>query len=237
MLNNKRILAIIPARGGSKGIPHKNIADLCGKPLIAYTIEEAKKSKYIDYVLISTDDEKIKEKAIEYGGNVPFIRPKNLSDDKSKSIDVVIHSIDYLKNQGNLFDYVILLQPTSPLRNANDIDEALEKVIFSEYESLVSVSEVDENPILMGTIEENKFKKILNISGNNVRRQEFPKVYIYNGAIYINSVEMLYREKVFVNDLTVPYVMPKERSMDIDEQMDLDIVEFFIKEKKNVWFK
>lgn len=237
MLNNKRILAIIPARGGSKGIPHKNIADLCGKPLIAYTIEEAKKSKYIDYVLISTDDEKIKEKAIEYGGNVPFIRPKNLSDDKSKSIDVVIHSIDYLKNQGNLFDYVILLQPTSPLRNVNDIDEALEKVISSEYESLVSVSEVDENPILMGTIEENKFKKILNISGNNVRRQEFPKVYIYNGAIYINSVEMLYREKVFVNDLTVPYVMPKERSMDIDEQMDLDIVELFIKEKKNVWFK
>lgn len=234
MINNKKILAIIPARGGSKGIPHKNIIDLCGKPLIAYTIEEAKKSKYIDCVLVSTDSMEIKEKAILYGAEVPFLRPDNLSTDKAKSIDVVLHTIDFLKYADRIFDYVILLQPTSPLREVKDIDKALKIAIEGNHDSLVSLCETDENPVLMRTIKDNKLEEIMKFSGENMRRQELPKFYKFNGAIYVNSVHMLNDEKVFINTNTIPYIMSKESSVDVDEKIDLKLVEFLLKEKEYV---
>lgn len=149
MYKDKKTLAIIPARGGSKGIPYKNIMNINGKPLIAYSIEAAKQSKYIDYILVSTDDDKIKEVSLQYGASVPFLRPEEISNDTAKSIDVVIHGINYLKESGEEFDYVVLLQPTSPLRTSQDIDEAIEILIKNEKESLVSVCEVEENPVLM----------------------------------------------------------------------------------------
>lgn len=121
MYKNKKILAIITARGGSKGIPYKNIMNINGKPLIAYSIEVAKQSKYIDYILVSTDNNKIKEVSLQYGASVPFLRPEEISNDTAKSIDVVIHAINCLKESGEEFDYVLLLQPTSPLRTCKDI--------------------------------------------------------------------------------------------------------------------
>ncbi len=233
MYKGKRFLAIIPARGGSKGIPHKNIMNLCGKPLISYSIEEAKQSKYIDYVLVSTDDKEIKDVSIAYGANVPFLRPEKFSDDKAKSIDVVIHAIDFLKNEGNLFDYVVLLQPTSPLRTYEDIDNAIELIAEKNESSLVSVCEVDENPILMRTIENDTLKSILQFNGDNLRRQDLPKYYIFNGALYINTVEMILSLNAFIDEKSIPFIMERGKSIDIDNILDAKLAQYILEEKSN----
>lgn len=234
MYNDKKILGIIPARGGSKGILDKNITQICGKPLIAYSIEEALKSKYIDKVIVSTDSEKIKQVSLKNGAEVPFIRPNELSNDTAKTIDVVIHSLDFFKNNKEEYDYVVLLQPTSPLRKCEDIDNAIEKIMHLGGESLVSVCEVDQNPILMRTIEDNKFHEIIKFEGDNLRRQELSTYYIFNGAIYINTVEMLYNEKCFFNNDTIPFIMEKNKSIDIDEPLDIIIVESIMKREQRI---
>ncbi|MBW9146121.1 acylneuraminate cytidylyltransferase family protein [Clostridium sp. CM027] len=228
MYKNKKFLAIIPARGGSKGIPNKNIMAISGKPLIAYTIESGKKSKYIDELIVSTDSEVIKVIAQQYGAKVPFLRPEELSNDTSKSIDVVIHSIDFYKKNNVSFDYVILLQPTSPLRTFKHLDESIEKVIESNSTSLVSVCEAYENPVLMRSIENEKLKEVISFEGTNIRRQDLPAFYIFNGALYINSNDMLVNKKKFVDENTIPYVMNKESSIDIDTMLDARIVEMII---------
>ncbi|MCY6483562.1 acylneuraminate cytidylyltransferase family protein [Clostridium aestuarii] len=233
MYKDKKILAIIPARGGSKGIPYKNIMDICGKPLIAYTIEAAKKSKYIDYTMVSTDDSKIKEVSLKHKASVPFLRPEQISNDSAKSIDVVIHGINFLSEKGECFDYVILLQPTSPLRNCNDIDNAIEVLMNSKEDSLISVCEVDENPAIMRTIKDNRLEPIIEFTGDNLRRQELPKVYIFNGALYINKVRMLLEEKNFFNEKTLPYIMKREKSVDIDSMLDAKLVELILKENSD----
>ena len=233
MYKNKRILGIIPARGGSKGIPHKNIMKICDKPLIAYSIEAAKESKYIDYILVSTDDTCIKEVSLRYGAKVPFLRPDEISTDRAKSIDVVLHGIDYLKEHNENFHYVILLQPTSPLRTSDDIDTAIESVIEANKDSLISVCECSENPILMRTIENEKLKPVLEFNGDNLRRQELPTFYVFNGAIYINKVDMLQNKKEFVDENTIPFIMDIKRSIDIDNIIDAKIAEMILKENKN----
>lgn len=231
MYKNKKIIAIIPARGGSKGIPNKNIIDLCGKPLIQYSIDSAKGSKYIDKVIVSTDSEKIAEVSRKSGADVPFLRPAGISNDVAKSSDVVIHGIDFLKeNYGYEYDYVILLQPTSPLRTAKHIDDAIELCINSHSSSLVSVKEVSENPVIMRTIENNKLNEVLRFDGGNLRRQDLPKFYIFNGAIYITTVDFIKNKRVFVNEDTIPFVMEEEASIDIDNKLDLKIAEFIMKE-------
>ena len=228
MYKNKKFLAIIPARGGSKGIPNKNIMAISGKPLIAYTIDAGKKSKYIDELIVSTDSEVIKVIAQQYGAKVPFLRSEELSNDTSKSIDVVIHSIDFYRKNNVSFDYVILLQPTSPLRTFKHLDEAIEKLIESKSTSLVSVCEASENPVLMRSIENEKLKEVISFEGTNLRRQDLPTFYIFNGALYINSNDMLVNEKKFVDENTIPYVMNKESSIDIDTMLDARLVELII---------
>ncbi|ABK60377.1 Acylneuraminate cytidylyltransferase [Clostridium novyi NT] len=233
LYKNKKILAIIPARGGSKGIPHKNIMKIGEKPLIAYSIEAAKESKYIDYILVSTDDTCIKEVSLRYGAKVPFLRPDEISTDRAKSIDVVLHGIDYLKEHNENFHYVILLQPTSPLRTSDDIDTAIESVIEANKDSLISVCECSENPILMRTIEKEKLKPVLEFNGDNLRRQELPTFYVFNGAIYINKVDMLQNKKEFVDENTMPFIMDIKKSIDIDNMIDAKIAEMILKENKN----
>jgi len=230
MYKNKKLLAIIPARGGSKGIPNKNIMSICGKPLIAYTIEAGKKSKYIDEIIVSTESDVIKVIAQQYGAKVPFLRPKQLSNDSAKSIDVVMHAIDFYKSNNTNFDYIILLQPTSPLRTFEHLDKAIEKIIECNKTSLVSVCEVKENPILMRSIENEKLKEIISFEGTNLRRQDLPTFYMFNGALYINSNDMLVHKKKFVDENTIPYVMDKESSVDIDTMLDARLVELIIKE-------
>lgn len=230
MYKNKKILAIIPARKGSKGIKNKNITLLQGKPLISYAIHQALKSDYIDRVVVSTDSEEIKNISQQYGAEVPFLRPVQLSGDRSKSIDVVLHCLDFLEKQ-NQFDYVILLQPTSPLRKVEHIDKAIEELIDKNGESLVSMCEAKENPVIMRIIEDNKLKEVINFEGDNLRRQELPVFYKINGAIYINSVKMLKNNNQFIDENTLPFIMDYESSVDIDDSLDLKFTEVIMENK------
>ena len=191
MINNLKILALIPARGGSKGIKDKNIVDVCGKPLIAYSIDAAKNSKYVDDVVITTDSERIKEVAERYGADVPFLRPAELAADNSKTIDAVIHAVNTLKEVGRNYDILILLQPTSPLRTVKEIDDAIELFINKGCADLASVSKVNEHPILMRKINgDGVMTNLLNLP-STIRRQDMPPIYRINGSIYINSIKTL----------------------------------------------
>lgn len=229
MYKDKKILAIIPARGGSKGIPKKNIIDLLGKPLLYYSIKSAKKSKYIDKVIVSTNDLEIAEVAKKLGTDVPFLRPEDISGDKSKSIDAFIHAIKELEKLEEKYDYVLLLQNTSPLRQSWHIDEAIEKLIESGERSLVSVSEVTEHPCIMRTLnEKNETINLMDMSGD-VRRQDFPPIYIVNGAIYIQKNDKYLNLDTNLNGGKLAYVMAREYSVDIDEYLDLDIATHYLK--------
>lgn len=230
MYKNKKILAIIPARGGSKGIPHKNIIDLCGRPLISYTIKAALGSKYIDYAIVSTDDAEIAKVSEEYGAEIPFLRPAELATDTSKTIESVIYTIRTLQERGKFFDTIVLLQPTQPLRTSEDIDGAIEKYDEFGNVALASVSEVDDHPILIRSIENEQLIPLLNAS-STCRRQDMPAFYRVNGCIYINEVSEMNEDTSF-NDNILPYMMEKSHSVDIDDEVDLVIAEYYLKLKK-----
>lgn len=228
MYKGKKILAIIPARGGSKGIPSKNIIEIYGKPLIQYSIESANSSKYIDRTIISTDDLKIKEVAEQCGGDVPFLRPEELAQDTSKTIDCLVHGIEWLKNIGEEYDYLVLLQNTVPLRKGYHIDEAIEKLIDSDERSLVSITEVEENPVLMRTLnEDGTVKNMLNVS-STIRRQDFPKFYRVDGAIYIQKLDEEFNLNTSLNDGKLAYIMKEEYSVDIDTYLDIKKIEYYL---------
>ena len=230
MKSNKKFLALIPARAGSKGIKDKNIIDLKGKPLIAYSIDAALKSKYIDRVVVSTDGEDIAAVAKEWGADVPFLRPDYLASDTAKTIDAVLHCIEALKKAGDSYDYLVLLQPTQPLRQSFHIDEAIEKMLDLDANSLVSVSKVKEHPVLIRTIgEDGKLQNLLNCS-STVRRQDFPDFYRVNGAIYINKIDENLNETTSLNDNIIPYEMAHEYDVDIDELLDLKIAELMLED-------
>jgi N-acylneuraminate cytidylyltransferase len=230
MINGKTILAIIPARGGSKGIPRKNIKMLAGKPLIAWTIEEAKKSKYIDRLILSSEDDEIIQVAKEWGCEVPFIRPKELAADDTPGIEPVLHAINTLDEK---YDYVCLLQPTSPLRKVADIDECIEKCIHNNAESCVSITEVDKHPFWTYEIDnEEKLKQIFDNKNLN-RRQDMPKTYALNGAIYFSAITNLKNIHKFVDNNTIGFQMEIESSIDIDTILDFEIAEVLVNKLKN----
>ncbi|MGL6167083.1 MAG: cytidylyltransferase domain-containing protein [Fusobacteriaceae bacterium] len=232
MYKGKRILAIIPARGGSKGIPKKNIIDLLGKPLLYYSVKSAKESKYVDKVILSTDDIEIGEVGKSLGAEVPFLRPEDISGDKAKSIDAFIHGIREIEKIEEKYDYVLLLQNTSPLRQGWHIDEALEKMIESDERSLVSVSEVIEHPCIMRMLDKNgKISNLMNMNGDT-RRQDFAPIYIVNGAIYIQKNDDELNLGTNLNGGELAYVMAREYSVDIDEYLDLDIATHYLKKMK-----
>ena len=230
MIDDKKVLALIPARGGSKGIPHKNIIDLCGRPLIEYSISAARSSKYIDRVIVSTDDAEIAKVSVESGADVPFLRPAELAGDNSRTVDAVLHAVNLLKAQGEEYHILVLLQPTQPLRTSEDVDKAIEKFIESNCQDLVSVSPVDDNPLLIRSIENDKLIPLINAS-STCRRQDMPAYYRVNGCIYINLIDEL-NESTSFNDNRIPFVMSREHSVDIDEMKDLHIAEYYLKSKK-----
>ena len=234
MINEKDILAIIPARGGSKGVPRKNIKDLCGKPLIQYTIEAAKKSKYIDRIIVSSDDSEILNTVKNVGIDVPFIRPNEISKDDTPSMDVIMHCLEWLRrNENYIPKYICLLQCTSPFRDEKHIDEAIEKMISENGSSIVSVCESEVSPYWMKKIENGKLIDFINNNEAYSRRQELPKVYQLNGAIYISEINNLLENKKWYTDNTLGYVMDSASSLDIDTSMDFKIAEVIMKEKKN----
>jgi CMP-N-acetylneuraminic acid synthetase len=223
----KSIIAIIPARGGSKGIPRKNIKKLGSKPLIAYTIEEALKSKCLDHVFVSTEDPEIANISKEYGAQV-IDRPASLAKDTSKTVDAVLHAIEYLEREGIHPHTVVLLQPTSPLRDVEDIDAAVNLFLDNECDSVISVCEPDHSPFWCFTISGKYLKPILDKKFDDTRRQDLPRVVTPNGAIYISSPETIRRYKGFYGDRIIPYCMPPERSIDIDKPLDFTIAEVLI---------
>lgn len=227
----KIIHAIIPARGGSKGLPGKNIKHLGDKPLIAHTIEAARKSEWLGKVIVSTDDEIIKEISLEYGAEVPFLRPKELATDTSTSVDVLIHYIRTLQEDEKVIpEYLCLLQCTTPFRTTQDIDQAIQKCLQQEADACVSVCEVEENPYWMVTVEEERIKKLINVPNEILRRQELPKVYRYNGGVYIIKTEVLLEDKTLFPENTTPYLMSAKSSMDIDTELDFKICELIYEE-------
>ena len=218
-------IGLIPARGGSKGIKRKNIKHFCGKPLISWTIKQAIDSECLDRVIVSTDDKEIADIAIENGAEVPFLRPKSLSKDDSSSISCVMHLINKIPD----IKFVLFLQPTSPLREASDIKGIFELQQKSNAESLVSLTLTPKHPSLMYKLKDNK--KIEPIySEAAFRRQDFSNIYLLNGALYLCSRDFLMKENNFINEQTIGYLMPNERSVDVDDSDDWIFAERKFKE-------
>jgi CMP-N-acetylneuraminic acid synthetase len=223
-----KILAMILARRGSIGLQRKNVKLLLGKPLIAWTIEQAKKSKYIDRIIVSTEDEEIAEISRRYGAEV-IERPEELAKDETPTIDVIFHVLEILKMKNYNPEIVVLLQPTSPLRDAEDIDNAIKMFLNSDCESVVSVCEVEHPPYWSFEIEEAYLKPLFDKRYLRMRRQDLERTYIPNGATYVSTPQTLYKYKGFYCNYIIPYIMPIERSIDIDNEIDFMLAELLVK--------
>ncbi|MGI9862420.1 acylneuraminate cytidylyltransferase family protein [Moorella naiadis] len=226
MYQGKTILGFIPARAGSKGVPGKNIRPLAGKPLIVHTIETARASGVFDYLLVSTDGKEIARIARQAGAEVPFIRPAELATDTARGSDVLAHTMAWCEEQGRLFDWVMALQPTSPLRNADDILGACRLMLERNAQAVVSVCEVDHHPWWSNTLPEDlSMENFIQPEILNLNRQELPVFYRLNGAIYLGTWEFMKKQKSWYGPRTYAYIMPLRRSVDIDNEVDFALAE------------
>ncbi|MBN2458161.1 acylneuraminate cytidylyltransferase family protein [Candidatus Woesearchaeota archaeon] len=238
MYKNIRVLAVVPARGGSKGIPKKNIIELNGKPLIAWTIEAGKQTTYIDRMIVSTDSKEIAEVAKRFKADVPFIRPDYLSSDTASSVDVLLHAIDYLEEKGEIYDYIMLLEPTSPLRTTEDIEKSIEMLESNtDAESIVGVAKAESShPLFSVTITDSGF--IRPFSGEelkHIRRQDIKDVYFLEGTIYTSKIDALRKRKTFYHERTLPYIVERYKQFEVDEETDLVCIEALMRYKKDVY--
>jgi CMP-N,N'-diacetyllegionaminic acid synthase len=238
MINSKRILAIIPARGGSKGLPGKNIRIIAGKPLIAWTVEQAKKSIYIDKLVVSTDDDKIAMVAKDYGVDVPLLRPSKYAQDDSPSFEAVLHEIGELEKRGEAFDYLLLLEPTSPLRKYDDIDNALTTLLTSKNaESLISVGEIHmEHPSIVKKVNSKGYLVPYNQDSASVfQRQQMDRALFPYGVIYGCKIDAYKEQKSFYLENTVPFNIERWQNYEIDDSLDFFIVEqIMLKYKEHI---
>ncbi|HIP55465.1 MAG TPA: acylneuraminate cytidylyltransferase family protein [Arcobacter sp.] len=225
MLNKKTFLAIIPARGGSKRLPRKNVLNLNGKPLIAWSIKAGLNSKYIDELVVTSDDDEILEISKKYGANI-IKRPYKLANDTATTIDAVKHTIDSIDK---IYDYIVLLQSTSPLRTSQHIDEAIELLSKKNADAVISVCEMEHSPLWCNTLpKDGSMVGFLKEEVLNKRSQDLEKYYRLNGTIYICDTNRLLEENsFFLKDKIFAYVMDRESSVDIDEEIDFKITEFF----------
>jgi len=222
-----RIVGLIPARGGSKGILKKNIRFVNGKPLIAHSIESTLNSEYIDKVVVSTDNKEIAEISREYGAEV-IPRPKELARDESPTIDAIMHALNWLEERDACFDVIALIEPTSPLRKENDIDDAIELFIrnFNKSDSLVSLGEVHlENPYITKKIEGGYVTPLIEIDKTIHQRQQLPRVYFPYGVIYISKINSLKKYRTFYQERTIPYFIERWQNYEIDDFYDFLCVE------------
>lgn len=226
MFKGKTFLAVIPARGGSKRLPRKNVLDLAGKPLIAWTIEAAKNSKYIDHFIVSTDDKEISDVSKKHGSEV-LTRPAELATDIASSVDVVLHAI---AAQNQSYDYVILLQPTSPLRTAQHIDEAIELLFEKNANAVISVCETDHSPLWANTLpEDGSMDNFIREEVQGKRSQDLPVFFQLNGAIYLVNAVNFKQSKSFIQATnSYAYIMSKKDSVDIDTDLDFEFVSLLI---------
>ena len=235
MFNNKKVLAVVPSRAGSKRLPHKNILELSGKPLIAWSIEAGLESEYIDQVVVSTEDETIANIAKEYGAEVPFLRPVELASDKARTIDVLTYTVNKLHEAGDIYDYLVLLQPTSPLRTAIHINEAFDVLSNPKATGVISVCSVNHPVEWTNILPEDgcmdDFNKSIDI---NKRSQDYSKRYQLNGAIYIVDIKKLLSEKtLFLKAGIYSYIMGYRESIDVDTIDDFHVAEYFFKNINN----
>lgn len=221
-----RVLAIIPARGGSKGIPDKNIRLLGGKPLIAWTLEAAQDSKYIDRCIVSTDSERIADVAKDWGGDVPFLRPEHLARDDTPGMAPVFHAMDKFPE----YDIVVLLQPTSPFRLSRDIDDSIERYLSSDVQSVVSVSPVEKPVAWMYHIQASGMMKRVFEEMEILRRQDDSGTYVLNGAVYVSTAKNLREKESFLVGDVQAHIMPRSRSLDIDNPIDLEWGEMLLRQ-------
>lgn len=232
MIKGKKLLALIPARGGSKAVPRKNIKNLNGKPLMAWTIEAARKSRYIDKVVVSTDDDEIMTIAKKYGSEAPFKRPKELASDNAKMMDVVLHCIKFFQNLDEEYDIIILLQPTSPLRGAYDIDKAIEYFVKKKARAIVGVVKCEHSPQWAGVLPRDHSMK--NFIPENIReknRQEIRTFYRINGAVYLADIGFIINKRNWYGPKTFAYIMKRENSVDIDNLFDFMLAEFIMNKR------
>jgi len=234
MINGKRVLAIVTARSGSKGLPNKNIKVLGDLPLLAWPIIAASESTYVDKVILSTDSEQYAEIARTYGATVPFLRPVTLASDQASSIDVIIHALDYLAASNDEYDYILLLEPTSPLTEAADIDGAIELLESAggTATSVIGVSLMEtQHPAFSVTRSNDGL--ITPLLGGSFqampRRQDLQPIYALDGSLYLSSVESMYNEKTFCHNKTIGMVFDRCKSLEVDDLLDFICIEAVIK--------
>jgi CMP-N-acetylneuraminic acid synthetase len=235
MEDSGKILAVIPARGGSKGVLRKNVRPVCGKPLIAYTIETARKAQDMFYrFIVSTEDAEIADVARRYGGEVPFLRPTELAGDRVPMLPVLQHAVRFVEEQDNVrVAWLCLLQPTEPFRTVEDICNALRLAYEGGCDSVISVTRVFAvHPILMKRIVDGRLLAYCVEEREGTRRQDYdPPAYIRNGAIYLTRRDVLMEKGSIWGDVSRPYIMPAERSVSIDSEIDLKLADLLMRER------
>jgi len=229
VINELKVLAVIPARGGSKGLPRKNILNLCGKPLIAWSIEQARKSKYIDRVIVSTEDQEIANVAKKYGADVPFLRPIKLADDNASPTDAILDVLEKLEKISSFFDIVIELQPTCCIRTPEDIDMCLKKLIYnSKAKSIISVVPIlsSAHPDFATKLDDDGFVRGPEGFGDRFRRQNISNRYASSGSMLATYVSNIQKYKSFYNDSTLGFILlDKEKTFDINDKWDFSAME------------
>ena len=229
------VLTVIPARGGSKGVPRKNVRSVCGKPLIAYTIETALAARHLFHrVIVSTDDEEIATVARQWGAEVPFRRPLELAGDDVPTAPVLQHAVAFVEQEDRMrVDWVCLLQPTEPFRTVGDLEEALALALAGGCDSVISVVQVfAHHPILMKRIEEGRLLPYCVEEKEGTRRQDYrPAAYMRNGAIYLTRRDVLIEQGSIWGQVIRPYVMPAGRSVSVDTELDLKLVALLMRER------
>lgn len=231
MYRNKRIVAIIPARQGSKRLKEKNLLLLGKRPLIAWSIEQAKRSRYLDRIIVSTDSQEIAEISKAYGAEIPFLRPSFLSTDRAKTEDVLLHAINWLEERQQSYEVTVLLQPTSPLRTSEDIDSSIELLFSKRAKAIVSVCQTEYPSFWCNRLSKNKGMK--NFMRKEREDNRLSKFYRLNGAIYVVFSDYFKRYKRFFGNRTFAYIMSQENSIDIDTELDLKFAEFLLESRSS----
>lgn len=233
MVDKKKVIALIPARGGSKKLPYKNIRELAGKPLIAWTIQPALQSKFIDEVVVSTDSREIADISAKFGAHIPCIRPLELSGDNSKMMDVLFHCVDFFERKQKKFDILVLLQPTSPLRTVEDIDGGIDFFINKKAKAVIGVTE-NEHPVeWIGRIPDDlSMGNFLKKKAGVKNRQEFGANYRVNGSLYVADMGYLRKNNDWYGNHTYAYIMKQDHSVDIDNLVDFEFAEFLLNRRK-----
>ncbi len=236
MYKGKRVLAIVPARGGSKGLPGKNIRPLAGKPLIGWTLESAKKSKYLDEIFVSTDSQKIADVAETFGVKVPELRPEELASDTATSASVVLYTIDYFRKQGKDFDYILLLEPTSPMRKEDDVDNAIALACeHPDKAGVVSLGEVHmEHPSIVKKITDKSIIEPYVEAQKVTRRQQLDKAYFPYGVVYLVRTDYFEKNQLFYGKDSLPYIIERWQCYEIDDIYDFTAIEAILKYQKTL---